>query len=110
MNFILTNNLLKINRLLYFNYCLFKLNLKDQFNREVLPRMPWRDQALAFWGASARDLARHFIQRWNQCKVIQKSKIYFLNLLKFSLIILNKKKERKIQKESKLSIFASKII
>lgn len=30
--------------------------------------MPWRDEALVFFGESARDLARHFIQRWNQCK------------------------------------------
>lgn len=43
--------------------------IKDQFDREVLPRMPWRDEGIAFLGESARDLARHFIQRWNQCKV-----------------------------------------
>ena len=30
--------------------------------------MPWRDEALMVCGESARDLARHFIQRWNQCK------------------------------------------
>ena len=30
--------------------------------------MPWRDEALVIFGESARDLARHFIQRWNQCK------------------------------------------
>jgi phospholipase D1/2 len=30
--------------------------------------MPWRDEALVTFGESARDLARHFIQRWNQCK------------------------------------------
>ena len=40
----------------------------DQFDREKVPRMPWRDQACAVIGESARDLARHFIQRWNQCK------------------------------------------
>ena len=41
---------------------------RDQFDRTEVPRMPWRDQGLAFIGESARDLARHFIQRWNQCK------------------------------------------
>lgn len=41
----------------------------DQLDRTVTPRMPWRDQALVVIGESARDLARHFIQRWNQCKV-----------------------------------------
>jgi len=30
--------------------------------------MPWRDEGIAFLGDSAKDLARHFIQRWNQCK------------------------------------------
>lgn len=41
----------------------------DQFNRSEVPRMPWRDEAAIVIGQSARDLARHFIQRWNQCKV-----------------------------------------
>jgi phosphatidylserine/phosphatidylglycerophosphate/cardiolipin synthase-like enzyme len=31
--------------------------------------MPWRDEALVVFGNSARDLARHFIERWNFCKV-----------------------------------------
>lgn len=42
---------------------------KDQFNRDQVPRMPWRDQGCVLIGHAARDLARHFIQRWNQCKV-----------------------------------------
>lgn len=41
----------------------------DQLDRTETPRMPWRDQAHVVIGESARDLARHFIQRWNQCKV-----------------------------------------
>ena len=43
---------------------------KDQFDRKKIPRMPWRDQGLVIYGESARDLSRHFIQRWNECKVI----------------------------------------
>ena len=43
--------------------------MKDQFDRSEVPRMPWRDQAAVVIGHGARDLARHFIQRWNQCKV-----------------------------------------
>ena len=31
--------------------------------------MPWRDHGVVLIGDSARDLARHFIQKWNQCKV-----------------------------------------
>ena len=42
---------------------------KDQFERTEVPRMPWRDQGMVVVGESARDLARHFIQRWNHCKV-----------------------------------------
>jgi phospholipase D1/2 len=47
----------------------------DQFSREDIPRMPWRDAGVVFVGESARDLARHFIQRWNQTKKEQVSKI-----------------------------------
>ena len=32
--------------------------------------MPWRDEAFVLFGESARDLARHFVQRWNHAKVI----------------------------------------
>ena len=42
---------------------------RDQFDRTQTHRMPWRDQGLAVFGESARDLARHFIQRWNHAKV-----------------------------------------
>lgn len=31
--------------------------------------MPWHDEALVVFGESARDVARHFIQRWNIHKV-----------------------------------------
>ncbi|RNA09232.1 phospholipase D1 isoform X2 [Brachionus plicatilis] len=41
----------------------------DQFDRNEVPRTPWRDQGAVTLGESARDLARHFIQRWNQAKI-----------------------------------------
>jgi phospholipase D1/2 len=31
--------------------------------------MPWHDEALVVFGRTARDVARHFIQRWNIHKV-----------------------------------------
>ena len=40
----------------------------DQFDRTETPRMPWRDEAFVCFGHSARDVARHFIQRWNQVR------------------------------------------
>ena len=33
--------------------------------------MPWHDVALSITGAGARDVARHFIQRWNAVKVTE---------------------------------------
>ena len=63
---------------------------KDQFERTEVPRMPWRDQGVAIVGESARDLARHFIQRWNHCKVILKILfIVFLLQFKYLFLIIN---------------------
>lgn len=55
--------------------------------------MPWRDQALVVIGHSARDLARHFIQRWNQCKVY---KIIYFCLQNYLIIEKINSKERKM--------------
>ncbi|KAL1779001.1 phospholipase D2 [Sigmodon hispidus] len=41
---------------------------EDFIDRETTPRMPWRDVGVVVHGAAARDLARHFIQRWNFTK------------------------------------------
>ena len=43
--------------------------LADQIDRGLHPRMPWHDVAAAVYGAPARDLARHFIQRYNFTRV-----------------------------------------
>lgn len=45
----------------------------DFIDRETMPRMPWRDVGVAVHGLPARDLARHFIQRWNFTKVLTPS-------------------------------------
>ncbi|KAI8067472.1 hypothetical protein BC940DRAFT_53410 [Gongronella butleri] len=37
-------------------------------DRSTCPRMPWHDVTLATVGPVARDIARHFIQRWNYIK------------------------------------------
>ncbi|TGZ82764.1 phospholipase D [Ascodesmis nigricans] len=37
----------------------------DMYNREKVPRMPWHDIHMQIVGQPARDLTRHFIQRWN---------------------------------------------
>ena len=41
---------------------------QDQIDRTTTPRMPWHDVGAFVYGACARDLARHFIERWNFVK------------------------------------------
>lgn len=44
---------------------------EDFIDRNKTPRMPWRDVAAVVHGKAARDLARHFIQRWNFTKIFK---------------------------------------
>lgn len=37
----------------------------DMYDRKYVPRMPWHDVHMVTGGQIARDLSRHFIQRWN---------------------------------------------
>ncbi|KAI0693955.1 phospholipase D [Cytidiella melzeri] len=37
----------------------------DMYDRSKVPRMPWHDVSMQIVGQPARDLARHFVQRWN---------------------------------------------
>uniref|UniRef100_A0A0K0EG49 Phospholipase n=1 Tax=Strongyloides stercoralis TaxID=6248 RepID=A0A0K0EG49_STRER len=41
---------------------------KDFVDRRKVPRMPWHDIHAVTFGTAARDVARHFIQRWNATK------------------------------------------
>ncbi|TFY80125.1 hypothetical protein EWM64_g3885 [Hericium alpestre] len=38
---------------------------EDMHERNKVPRMPWHDVGMQVVGQPARDLARHFVQRWN---------------------------------------------
>lgn len=38
---------------------------ESMYNRSITPRMPWHDVHMFTAGKIARDLSRHFIQRWN---------------------------------------------
>lgn len=42
----------------------------DFIDRHTTPRMPWHDIASVVHGRAARDVARHFIQRWNFTKAL----------------------------------------
>ncbi|XP_077448722.1 phospholipase D2 isoform X2 [Stigmatopora argus] len=44
---------------------------EDNIDRTRVPRMPWRDLSAALHGKAARDVARHFIQRWNFSKIFK---------------------------------------
>ncbi|XP_014254858.1 phospholipase D2 isoform X2 [Cimex lectularius] len=50
------------------------LPFQDLVDRTKTARMPWHDVGVMVKGTAARDLARHFIQRWNAVK-LEKSKI-----------------------------------
>ncbi|KAI1258638.1 phospholipase D [Xylariaceae sp. FL1019] len=45
----------------------FRLNMpyEEMYDRARIPRMPWHDIAMQVIGQPARDLTRHFVQRWN---------------------------------------------
>jgi phospholipase D1/2 len=42
--------------------------MKDELDRTKYPRMPWHDVQCALYGPPCRDVARHFVQRWNYAK------------------------------------------
>ncbi|KAI2664540.1 Phospholipase D2 [Labeo rohita] len=44
---------------------------QDNVDRTQVPRIPWRDLGSVHHGNAARDLARHFIQRWNFTKIFK---------------------------------------
>uniref|UniRef100_A0A8C9TPR5 Phospholipase n=1 Tax=Scleropages formosus TaxID=113540 RepID=A0A8C9TPR5_SCLFO len=48
----------------------------DFIDRHTTPRMPWHDIASVVHGKAARDVARHFIQRWNFTKPKYRSLSY----------------------------------
>ena len=38
---------------------------EEMYDRAKIPRMPWHDTSMQVVGQPARDLTRHFVQRWN---------------------------------------------
>lgn len=60
---------------------LYVIFFSDNIDRTQVPRMPWRDLSAAIQGKAARDVARHFIQRWNFTKVRLKLCKCYANIL-----------------------------
>lgn len=56
------------------DFCNLDSPYQDLVDRCTTPRMPWHDIGVMVQGASARDVARHFIQRWNAVK-LEKAKL-----------------------------------
>lgn len=55
--------------------CHFNRPFKDSIDRMKDPRLPWHDVGMQVKGLAARDVARHFIERWNFTKC-QKAQFY----------------------------------
>lgn len=53
----------------------FRLNepYEEMYDRNKAPRMPWHDVAMQVVGQPARDMTRHFVQRWNYLRRGRKS-------------------------------------
>ncbi|KFD56520.1 hypothetical protein M514_02624 [Trichuris suis] len=53
---------------IFKDFTAIDLPYNDFIDRRETPRMPWHDIASVFFSTVARDVARHFIERWNACK------------------------------------------
>ncbi|GFN77900.1 phospholipase d1 [Plakobranchus ocellatus] len=53
---------------IYRDFVNLEQPFEDFIDRTKCPRMPWHDIGCVLYGKSARDLARHFIGRWNFTK------------------------------------------
>lgn len=56
---------------IFKDWTLLDRPFEDNIDRTKVPRMPWRDLSAAMHGKAARDVARHFIQRWNFAKIFK---------------------------------------
>lgn len=74
--------------------------MKDELEREKCPRMPWHDVHCALWGSPCRDIARHFVQRWNHAKVNLVTHTRVFNL-KFFLSNVSKHYSRETKPQMK---------
>uniref|UniRef100_A0A5S6QA67 Phospholipase n=1 Tax=Trichuris muris TaxID=70415 RepID=A0A5S6QA67_TRIMR len=53
---------------IFKDFTAIDLPYNDFIDRRETPRMPWHDIASVFFSTVARDVGRHFIERWNACK------------------------------------------
>uniref|UniRef100_A0A8C1UD32 Phospholipase n=1 Tax=Cyprinus carpio TaxID=7962 RepID=A0A8C1UD32_CYPCA len=55
----------------YCNFVYKDWSFQYFIDRYTTPRMPWHDISSVVHGKAARDVARHFIQRWNFTKIMK---------------------------------------
>ncbi|XP_075252478.1 phospholipase D1-like isoform X2 [Convolutriloba macropyga] len=82
---------------------------ENVIDRNTTPRMPWHDVSSVVYGACARDVARHFIQRWNFIRAVYKSRRFGLyNVQNHSYPLLIPKSTRSIHPQAFKKLYTEK--
>lgn len=83
---------------------------EDMIDRNEVPRMPWHDCHCRLEGQPARDVARHFVQRWNYSVSTRKKsrKLHHLVPMKdYAVTSINKKRDpRKLKRTFQMAVHA----
>ncbi|KAG6973427.1 hypothetical protein JG688_00003524 [Phytophthora aleatoria] len=82
---------------------------EDMIDRNEVPRMPWHDCHCRLEGQPARDVARHFVQRWNYSVSTRKKsrKLHHLVPMKdYPVTIINKHGPRKLTQRLQKAVHA----
>ncbi|RLN51367.1 hypothetical protein BBJ29_000682 [Phytophthora kernoviae] len=81
----------------------------DMIDRNAVPRMPWHDCHCRLEGQPARDVARHFVQRWNYSVSTRKKsrKLHHLVPMKdFPVTIIEKDGSQRLTKRLQTAVHA----
>ncbi|KAL3673249.1 hypothetical protein V7S43_000970 [Phytophthora oleae] len=82
---------------------------EDMIDRNEVPRMPWHDCHCRLEGQPARDVARHFVQRWNYSVSTRKKsrKLHHLVPMKdYPVTIIDKHGPQKLTKRLQKAVHA----
>ncbi|CAH0477140.1 unnamed protein product [Peronospora belbahrii] len=82
---------------------------EDMIDRNVEPRMPWHDCHCRLEGQPARDVARHFVQRWNYSVSTRKKsrKLHHLVPMKdYPVTNIDKRAPQKLKKRLQNAVYA----
>uniref|UniRef100_M4BXL5 Phospholipase n=1 Tax=Hyaloperonospora arabidopsidis (strain Emoy2) TaxID=559515 RepID=M4BXL5_HYAAE len=82
---------------------------EDMIDRNAVPRMPWHDCHCRLEGQPARDVARHFVQRWNYSVSTRKKsrKLHHLVPMKdYAVVTIDKRNPKKLTKRLQKAVHA----